>query len=119
SIVAFERWLVLGDDTLLKEIEDYNAFDCRSTRLCRDWLLDLRPASVEWFDPKKVDADDAEKEKEREGKRRAADARILELRRALVRDVTEANRPWRELLGYLLEYHRREARHDWWQFFKR
>ena len=56
SIVAFERWVALGDDTLLKEIEDYNAFDCRSTRLCRDWLLSLRPSEVEWFDPTKVDA---------------------------------------------------------------
>ena len=52
SIVAFERWLALGDDTLLQQIEEYNAFDCRSTKLCRDWLLTLRPSEVEWFDPK-------------------------------------------------------------------
>ena len=119
SIVAFERWLVLGDDTLLKQIEEYNAFDCRSTMLCRDWLLSLRPAEVEWFDPKKADAEDAEKEKEREAKRRASDARILELRQALVQNVSDDDRPWRELLGYLLEYHRREARQEWWEFFKR
>jgi uncharacterized protein len=110
---------VLGDDELLKQIEEYNAFDCRSTRLCRDWLLSLRPAGVEWFDPKKVDAEEAEKEKEREAKRRANDARILELRRALVQDVSVEDLAWRELLGYLLEYHRREARQEWWEFFKR
>ncbi|HEY9226911.1 MAG TPA: AAA domain-containing protein, partial [Gemmatimonadaceae bacterium] len=119
SIVAFERWLVLGDDTLLQQIEDYNAFDCRSTRLCRDWLLSLRHGDVEWFDAKKADAVDAEKEKEREANRRASDARILELRQALVQNVSDADRPWRELLGYLLEYHRREARQEWWEFFKR
>jgi uncharacterized protein len=119
SIVAFERWLALGDDTLLQQIEDYNAFDCRSTRLCRDWLLTLRPPDVEWFDPAKVDAEDAEKEKEREAKRRVSDARILELRVALVQNVSDDDRPWRELLGYLLEYHRREARQEWWQFFAR
>src|SRR5205085_4472727 len=71
SIVAFERWLALGDDALLKQIEDYNAFDCRSTRLCRDWLLDLRPADVEWFDPRKADAAADQKEREREARRRA------------------------------------------------
>lgn len=119
SIVAFERWLVLGDDALLEQIEEYNAFDCRSTRLCRNWLLTLRPSGVEWFDPKKAAAEDAEKEKEREAKRRASDARILELRQALVRGVSDKDRPWRELVGYLLEYHRREARQEWWQFFAR
>lgn len=119
SIVAFERWVTLGDDTLLQEIQDYNAFDCRSTRLCRDWLLSLRPAEVEWFDPTKVDAEEAAKEKEREDKRRVNDARILGLRQALVRNVSDDERPWRELLGYLLEYHRREARQEWWQFFAR
>jgi uncharacterized protein len=119
SIVAFERWVVLGDDTLLEQIEEYNAFDCRSTRLCRDWLLSLRPAEVEWFDPKKVDIQEAEKEKEREEKRRAKDAEILRLRRALLENVTDEDRAWRELLGYLLEYHRREARREWWEFFKR
>lgn len=119
SIVAFERWLVLGDETLLQQIEEYNAFDCRSTRLCRDWLLSLRPAEVEWFDPKKLDADEAEKEKELEAKRRANDARILDLRRALVQNVSAEDYGWRELLGYLLEYHRREARQEWWEFFKR
>jgi uncharacterized protein len=119
SIVAFERWLALGDDTLLQQIEEYNAFDCRSTKLCRDWLLTLRPSDVEWFDPKKADAQDAEKEKEREAKRRASDARILQLRQALVQNVSDDDRPWRELLGYLLEYHRREARQEWWQFFSR
>jgi uncharacterized protein len=119
SIVAFERWLVLGDETLLEQIEEYNAFDCRSTRLCRDWLLSLRPAEVEWFDPRKADAEDAEKEMEREAKRRANDSRILELRQALVQNVPDDDRPWRELLGYLLEYHRREARQEWWQFFAR
>ncbi len=119
SIVAFERWLTLGDDTLLKQIEEYNAFDCRSTMLCRDWLLSLRPDDVAWFDPKTADAKDAEKEKEYEAKRRASDARILELRQSLVQNVSDDDRPWRELLGHLLEYHRREARQEWWKFFER
>jgi uncharacterized protein len=119
SIVAFERWLVLGDDAFLRQIEEYNAFDCRSTRLCRDWLLSLRPDEVEWFDPRRMDEAEAEKEKEREEKRRKNDARILDLRRALVANVSEEDRAWRELLGYLLEYHRREARREWWEFFKR
>ena len=46
SVVAFEQWLALGDDNLLKQIEDYNAFDCLSTKLCRDWLLSVIPSEA-------------------------------------------------------------------------
>lgn len=119
SVVAFERWLVLRDDTLLRQIEDYNAFDCRSTRLCRDWLVSLRPSDLAWFDPVAEAEEDTEKEREREAKRRENDARILELRAGLIRDVPDDDRGWRELLGYLLEYHRREARREWWEYFER
>ncbi|CAN5309586.1 TM0106 family RecB-like putative nuclease [soil metagenome] len=116
SVVAFERWLVLRDDAILKEIEVYNAFDCRSTMQCRDWLLTLRPAEVEWFDPAQEKSDaDAEKE----AKRRLADAHILELREQLAAGAAEGDLEWRELLGHLLEYHRREARREWWDYFKR
>jgi hypothetical protein len=116
SIVAFERWLKTGDDSLLKNIEDYNAVDCISTRLCRDWLLSLRPADTKWFNPEEEKAAD---EAEREENRREDDARILALRDALVDGVEGDQRNWRELLGYLLEYHRRSARKEWWDFFKR
>jgi uncharacterized protein len=119
STVAFERWLLVHDDALLEQIEEYNAFDCKSTRLCRDWLVGLRPSDVAWFDPATDAEEDAEKERANEEKRREHDARILALRTELVRDASPAERPWRELLGYLLEYHRREARRDWWEFFAR
>ncbi len=116
SVVAFERWLVLRDDAILQQLEAYNAFDCRSTRQCRDWLLSLRPATVEWFDPERTASDE---EAERERKRRESDARILALREALVRDIPDDQLEWRQLLGHLLEYHRREARQEWWKYFDR
>jgi len=115
SIVAFEKWLKIGDDSLLQQIEDYNEFDCLSTRLCRDWLLELRPADTRWFDAEEEAADEAD----REAKRRDDDAQILGTRAALVAGVEGDEREWRELLGYLLEYHRREARSEWWKFFER
>jgi predicted RecB family nuclease len=116
SIVAFERWLKTGDDSLLQQIEDYNAVDCLSTLLCRDWLLTLRPPDTKWLNPEEEKAAD---EAEREEKRREDDARILGTREALVADVDGKEREWRELLGFLLEHHRREARSEWWKFFER
>ncbi|MEO5816671.1 MAG: TM0106 family RecB-like putative nuclease, partial [Gemmatimonadaceae bacterium] len=116
SVVAFERWLVLRDDAILRDIEVYNAFDCRSTMQCRDWLLTLRPEEVEWFDPEK---EKSVAEAEKEAKRRLADAHVLELREQLTAGAPDGDLEWRELLGHLLEFHRREARREWWDFFKR
>ena len=116
SVVFFENWLKTGDDSLLQQIADYNEFDCISTRLCRDWLIGLRPESTEWFDPH-VERTAAELEKEEE--RRKKDTHVVLLRANLCVNQSGEELRWRTLLGYLLEYHRREARSEWWQFFKR
>lgn len=120
SIVAFENWLKTGDDSLLQQIEDYNAVDCLSTRLCRDWLISLRPTGTKWFNPEEEKAaDEAKRDEENEKKRRDDDVRVLALRQALIAGVEGDELEWRELLGYLLEYHRRDARKEWWDFFDR
>ena len=49
SIVVYEQWRELHDPALLKQIEDYNATDCCSIVLLRDWLLSLRPKATPWF----------------------------------------------------------------------
>ena len=36
---------------LLDGIAEYNEFDCVATRLCRDWLISLKPGDIAWFDP--------------------------------------------------------------------
>jgi len=41
------------------------------------------------------------------------------MRERLVAGAPDGERQWRELLGYLLEYHRREARQDLWRYFER
>jgi uncharacterized protein len=116
SVVAFENWLKIGDDKLLENIEVYNQFDCVSTRLCRDWLISLRPDEATWFDP---EAEKAAADLEKEEERRRDDVQILAVREQLVNGFEGEERECRELLGYLLEYHRREARSEWWKFFDR
>jgi predicted RecB family nuclease len=116
SIVAFEKWIKTRDESLLKGIEDYNAVDCRSTRLCRDWLISLRPDEVTWFDPvAERSADEATRDQER----REDDARINAMCEALVAGTDGEEYEWRELLGCLLQYHRREAGNEWRQYFER
>jgi uncharacterized protein len=41
------------------------------------------------------------------------------MREKLVEGASEDDVEWRELVGFLLEYHRREDRSEWWQFFER
>jgi predicted RecB family nuclease len=112
SIVIYERWRRLGDDGLLREIADYNEVDCRSTRMCRDWLLSLRPSETSWFDGRALAPVDPAKTAERE----EADERTRRLAEAL---VSGDNAPWRRLLADLLEFHRREAKPTWWAMFAR
>lgn len=112
SIVMYERWRRLGDQQLLRDIADYNEIDCRSTRMCRDWLLTLRPPEVPWFEGRALSTPDPVKVAERQ----EADERTRRLAEAVIRGGDE---PWRRLLVDLLEFHRREAKPTWWAMFAR
>jgi predicted RecB family nuclease len=115
SIVIYERFRRLGSVAFLKEIEDYNKFDCQSLRMCRDWLTTLRPASLPW--PAEIAPEQIGPARER--KRIEAEQRTAAHIRALTGGCTTDDRPWRELLAYLLEFHRREAKPKYWAMFAR
>jgi predicted RecB family nuclease len=108
SIVSFERWLELGDASLLDEICAYNEEDCRSLYELHRWLLEQRPSELPWRPPpgeRKEPSEDAQEhldERER--------ARV-----ALLDGAAEDEPRW--LLAQLLEYHRREGRPQWWEYF--
>jgi uncharacterized protein len=118
SIVIYERWRRLRDPQLLDEIGAYNETDCRSTRSCRGWLLSLRPVDATWFTGMVTD-EDAGKASKRAARRREMDAKMIAMTTALLAGVGETDRPWRELVAHLLEFHRREAKPAWWAMFAR
>jgi predicted RecB family nuclease len=120
SIVFYEKWLQSGVDSLLDPIVLYNEADCLSLRMCRDWLLSFRPPGIPWFGDTAVTKADARPvDPERAAKRKAAEERKASLVRTLVEDVPEADREWRELAGQLLDFHKREAKPEWWAMFNR
>ncbi|GAY16115.1 TM0106 family RecB-like putative nuclease [Mycobacterium sp. shizuoka-1] len=120
SITMYARYCeLLADDradeaaTVLKEIEDYNHYDCRSTRMLRDWLLrrafesgvpPLGAAPVQ--DSGQVDVDD-------------------ELARTLGAfagdDVSDRSPQQRAvaMIAAARGYHRREDKPFWWRHFDR
>ncbi|MBM3267021.1 MAG: TM0106 family RecB-like putative nuclease [Candidatus Sericytochromatia bacterium] len=114
SIVAYERWLESQDPAILAEIGRYNEEDCVSTRLLRDWLLTLRDPAMPWYSPESPVPSEA---------REAVQAENAALCAALLEGVEEGDaRPeaaGRRLMADVLEYHRREAKPQWWAWFDR
>jgi predicted RecB family nuclease len=123
SILMFEQWLDSGEQKLLDEIEAYNAEDCRSTLLLRDWLLDQRAhaerehgVEIPWRTRGEAPAPDQQIE---------ASEVVVALQERLLVGVSDDPEARDEddhalwLMAQLLDYHRREAKPTWWEFFSR
>jgi predicted RecB family nuclease len=114
SIVMYEQWRQLQDPKLLQEIADYNEADCRSTLLLRDWLLSLRPAGGPWYTGEPDEPEDSKRTAKRLDAEQRARTTIASLMQA-----SAAELPFRELVGQLLEFHRRENKPAYWAMFNR
>lgn len=107
SVVAYERWLVDRDAQTLADIASYNEVDVRSVRALHLWLEERR----------------CELEARHEPQARPAlpdtvpDAPVSDAERAEL-DLAERLRPDLPLLADLMLWHRREARPEWWDFFR-
>jgi predicted RecB family nuclease len=113
SILEFERWRRTNDPAILQAIIDYNEEDCLSTVKLRDWLIDRKAeaeatfgASVPWKPAKQIEV--SEKREEADA---FTEARIARLREIGTEEAT--------LLADLLNYHRREAKPEWWAYYNR
>ena len=126
ALPDFGAWLALEgdgdeDSVLLDEIEGYNRDDCVSTLRLRDWLEGLRGeleaetgAGVPRPEPPESDAPEETPEHLQ---------RVEALVTALTSDVPAAEgerspeEQGRWLLAQLLNWHRREKKSTWWQYF--
>src|SRR6266542_6934638 len=127
SLQAFEAVLALGDDPtdaqeILQTIADYNRDDCISTLRLREWLETLRGEleaklgrSIARPEPKSgAPSDDLE----------AQLSEIAVLKERLVAGLPEEESEWTEeqqacwLLAQLLEWHRREEKSMWWEYYR-
>lgn len=115
SIIIYEKFRRLGNKVFLDEIEAYNRIDCQSLAKCRDWLITLRPADLAW--PTEIAPEKADPAKEQ--RRVEAEQRTATHVQALTAGCAPEDRPWRTLLAYLLEFHRREAKPKFWAMFTR
>jgi uncharacterized protein len=107
AAVAFEAWLESNEPSVLDEIRAYNEEDCRSLYDLHRWLLHQRPPELAWLAPP------GEREVKEEAKERQQD--LARLRERLLDGAEEGEPRW--LLAHLLEYHRREEKPAWWEYF--
>lgn len=137
----FERVAILGDANLaLRRVETglelddpdiaaadrevvqaYNRDDCVSTRALRDWLEELRRELVEQGADVQRPGPAEDSASEEVGERAALVAALVE---RLTHDVPvdamqrDDEQQARWILAHLLEWHRREAKAVWWEFFR-
>jgi len=124
SILAYQEWVESGEESKLDAIEEYNGDDCRSTLALRDWLLDEKRQAEREFDVD-IDALQPPAPRERTAEQLAREADLAALEIALTAGLGEdmealdPERRARVLAADLLQYHRREARPEWWAYFER
>jgi predicted RecB family nuclease len=128
ALRIMEHSLELGvtpatDDENARIIEAYNRDDCQSARVLRDWLEDRRSGlvatGIEIARPLADAGDPSTTVDERERRSRELAARLLDgvsetAEERLQHDGHQA----RWLLAHLLDWHRREDKGSWWEYFR-
>jgi predicted RecB family nuclease len=127
ALQSYEAAMALGHDLgeigdLLNTIEGYNRDDCFSALRLRDWLEDRRKelgakCGRELPRPTPQSGEPPDKLSARLQDVRAMMARLLALLPADEATWTEEHRAIR-LLAQMLEWHRREEKSAWWEFFR-
>ena len=102
-------------------VEDYNREDCESTLRLRDWLEQLRAAAIaEGHDLPRPVAESGEASEEISD----LDLELQRLRDGLLEGVPEnpgersADQQARFALAHMMEFHRREDKAGWWEYFR-
>jgi predicted RecB family nuclease len=119
-VLELDRNTKINDDTR-RTVEGYNCDDCVSTRSLRDWLEKLRTSLIEAdqeiLRPNFSDGTPSEKIDERQARIAALVARLsADIPADESERTPEQSAYW--LLSNILDYHRREAKATWWEYFR-
>ena len=123
SVVEYERWMETGDSAILEAIAAYNRDDCVSTAGLRDWLEERRIEAAPLFPDGVVprpELGDGEPPADLAAQQAETRAREDALRADVPADRAERteDQQARWLLAGLLDWHRREAKPQWWDHFR-
>ena len=109
------------DDRHCRIVEDYNREDCESTVKLRDWLEDLRAEVIaggqELPRPALVDGTASDEVSELDRELQELRDRLLEAVPADPDDRSDEERA-RFTLAHMMEFHRREDKASWWEYYR-
>ena len=127
SIVEYERWLETRAPEILDAIAAYNRDDCISNLRLRDWLEERRVEALEthpeWYPdgvvprPAPADGEPPPDLAAAQAETRAREDR-LRVDVPADRNLRDDRQQARWLLAALLDWHRREAKPQWWDQFR-
>ena len=126
ALASLQAGLELGDISSISDedrttVQSYNEDDCASTIALRDWLEDRRQelidASMEVPRPEPSGQQASEELTERQ---EAIQALIEQLTADIPANIEERTdeQQARWVLAYLLDWHRREEKATWWEYFR-
>ena len=129
SILLFEDWLDVKDETILERIRHYNDEDCRSTFHLHQWLNECRrqlmreqDVDLAWFAPAPPAPPSAEKQRENAEaqalRSRVLDGMVAPVDLAALVGLSDKER-LRWYIANVVDYHRSEAKPSWWEYFHR
>lgn len=102
----------------VRAVESYNREDCESTEGLRDWLEELRGSlDVLLMRPAPKSGEASERVEETAEETQRLMARLLDGLPADADEHDEEEKA-RWLLAHLLEWHRREEKAAWWEYFR-
>ena len=123
SVVEYQYWMDSGEpprwqeSPLLNAIREYNRVDCENTWRLRDWLIERQRESGVVYVPPGFGGDMEGEITSREPT--AAQVLASKLLAQALRESDPERRRVTELLGHLVEFHRREEKPMWWRYFER
>jgi uncharacterized protein len=121
SVVAYETWLRDGDGQHLTDLADYNRDDCVSTWMLRGWLEERRIEALgRGWPMDRPSIQDGVPSESQTAQQAETARRVAELTRDVPADRTKATDDQRNrwLLAQLLDWHGRDAKPEWWNYFR-
>ncbi len=118
SMVEYQRWMDSGEpgewehSPILNAIRDYNREDCEATWRLASWLRDLQSKAGVRYLPLEAPTEEPQEARPEDA---LADALLAQ---AKTEPDAERKRVT-QLVGWLLNYHRREEKPMWWRYFDR
>ena len=120
SVVEYRRWLdskqgpTPGSSAILASIRDYNAEDCESTAQLADWLRELQVEhNIGYLPPPNLPDGEIQSHEPTEAEILATEllSEISDIEPLSPEDQLK------QLLAYLLQFHKREEKPIWWAVF--